>query len=611
MNKLYQRIRFFLRKNLSSFRSKLLLSFIATSVIPVVILGILAYNLSYSIAKKNIINAINHSSIQFNETISNRFSQMKNVAESLQYYIYPLVFHNSSSITSYLDASGNIRNYIAALKDAFNFYNITVYLKPDNLLSNEGINFLSTEQLIARGINGSQLKNNAIEWNIFRNQKTPVVSLKGTNPVNYISCYRAMKLKNSNELVYVYFIDINEQEIIEFFNTIYSDSRISNYIVDDDGYILFHPDKKMVGKRVEQKLWSRIVHGGDKAIPLSDRQLIVKRNAITSWYIVTDVPNSYILTNTSVLIDILLVSLILVILLTVLVNLFISTNLSKKIQNLASIICQLSSIQDKHKLDQLEDLTHKQPEFRDELDQLAIVFKDMFIKLDENFDKLLQISLQEEKLKYQLLQAKINPHFLYNILDSIKACLTIGKIEAATTLLSKLENFYHLILHKDDDLIFIQDELKIALLYLDMEEICHHESFDWTVTLDEGIQEFLIPKFTLQPLLENCIFHGLKDNGEKMHIAIDIRYGLETILITISDNGLGINPDILSQIQKTLREKTVNVNRFYGISNVNMRISLYSPNQTNIDIQSIEKEGTTVRITLEQILEPEVSENLE
>jgi two-component system, sensor histidine kinase YesM len=610
MNKIYQPIKFFFQKNLSSFRSQLLLSFIATSVIPVLILGFLAYNLSYSIAKKSIINAINHSSMQFNETISNRFSQMRNVAESLQYYIYPLVFHKSQSITSYLDASGNIRNYIAALKDAFNFYNITVYLKPGNLLSNEGINFLSTDQLINRRIDAKQLKSNVIEWNIFRNQKTPLVSLKGTSPVDYISCYRAMKLQNSNELEYVYFIDINEQEISEFFNTIYSDSRISNYIVDDHGYILFHPNQKMLGKRVDQELLSRIIHCGDKAISLPDRQLVVKRNAITWWYIVTEVPNSYILKNTSALIDILLVNLIVVILFTILVFFFISKNLGKKIQNFASIICQLSNIQNKHKLDQLDALTNKQPEFRDEIDQLAIVFKDMFLQLDENFDKILKISLQEEKLKYQLLQAKINPHFLYNILDSIKICLTAEKIDTANVLMSKLEKFYYLILHKDDELILIKDELEIALLYLDMENICHHKSFDWTVALDEGIEEFLVPKFTLQPLLENCIVHGLKDSGEKMHISIAIQYGVETIIITISDNGLGIKPDILSQIQQTLHEKIITVNRFYGISNVNIRISLYSPNQTNIDINSVEREGTTVKITLQQMLETESDNNL-
>jgi two-component system sensor histidine kinase YesM len=599
---IYKLIKSFLQKKFSSFRNKLLLSFIISSVIPVLIIGLLAYSLSYSIAKKNILNVINHSSTQFNDTISNRFTQMKNVAETMQYYVYLMIFDKSQSITSHLDRSSYVRNYISSLKDSFNFYNVTIYLRPDIILSNEGITFRSTSDLSERGIIASKLNNNMTEWKMFKDQKTPIVLMKKSNPVDYISCYRAMKNKNSGELEYVYFIDINEREIAHFLNSKYPDLEISSYIVDKNGYIVSHPRKEMLGAQIDENLLSKIISSGDNTIFLLDRQLVVKRNEVTGWYVVTEVPNSYIFKNTSVLSKILLVDLVLVVVFTILVVFFISNNLSKKINNISDIIKKLTTTKDKDKLNGLIALTNKQVEYRDEVDQLAVAFRDMFLKLDKSFDQILEMGLQEEKLKYQLLQAKINPHFLYNILDSIKICHSIGKISDANAMIDKLAKFYRLSLRKGDELITIKDELEIALLYLEMECICHNESFQWKISLDDGIEEFLIPKFTLQPLLENCILHGLKSSGEKMLIDINIRYGEESIIITISDNGLGINPDTLAQIKSALYEKKVDVNQFYGISNVNARLSMYSANKNCMDIDSTQGMGTTVYISIEQMI---------
>lgn len=495
-----------------------------------------------------------------------------------------------------------MRNYITSLKEAFEFYNITVYLRPDIISSNEGITFRNTKELAERGVVPSELKNNLTEWKMFKNQRTPVVSMKKQNPVDYISCYRAMKKQNSNELEYVYFIDINEREIADFLNNAYPDLEISSYIVDKDGYIMSHPRQEMLGTRIDENLLPRILDSGDNTISLSDRQMVVKYNKVTGWYVVTNVPRSYILKNTSVLSNIILVSLVLVVVFTILVVLFISNNLSRKIKFLSDMMKKLSTTKDKHKLDGLIALTNNRAVYHDEIDQLAIVFRDMFLKLDESFGQILDLSLQEEKLKYQLLQAKINPHFLYNMLDSIKTCHSIGKISEANSMISNLAKFYRLSLRKGDELIAIKDELEIASLYLDIECICHNESFQWKFNLDDGIEEFLIPKFTLQPLLENCILHGLKSSGEKMFIDISIRYGDETIIITIKDNGLGINSDILAQIKGTLNKKKADVNQFYGLSNVNVRLSMYSANKNSMEIESTPGMGTAVYITIQQII---------
>lgn len=545
----------FYQKNFSSFRRKLTLGFIVAGVIPVLIVGGLAYSFSYSISKKNIIDALNYSNTQLNDTISNRFTQMKNVSDSIQYYLYLLDFDKSKSITRNLDNSSNFRTYISGLKETFDFYNITVYLRPEHFLSNEGITFLSLYKLSNRGISEKDIKVNINEWNLFEDQTTPFMSMHSGKIVNYISCYRSMIKQSTGKLEYVYFIDIDEREIASFLNATYKEGEISNYIVNRNGYIMSHPKKELIGKQIDEKLLSYITKGGSNSLASFGHQIIVKYNKPTGWYVVTEVSNSYILKNTSVLSNLVLVSIILIVLLIIYVIYFISRNLSSKINSISSIIAELTTTKDVNKINALIALSNKDSEYRDEIDHLAGAFVEMFVKLDKSFDQILEMKLQEEKLKYQLLQAKINPHLLYNILESIKTCYSIGMKKEANILIDKLAKFYRLSLRKSDELITIKDELEITQIYLDIESICRDNSFECRFNLEEEIENFLIPKFTLQPLLENCILHGMKSPDEKLIINVDIKYKEEAIIIIISDNGLGISSDTLERIKNTLKEK--------------------------------------------------------
>ena len=97
----------------------------------------------------------------------------------------------------------------------------------------------------------------------------------------------------------------------------------------------------------------------------------------------------------------------------------------------------------------------------------------------QNLQSILELSLTEERLKYQLLQSQINPHFLYNILGSIKTCQSLGKLETAGQMITDLTRFYRLTLRKSGELITLRDELEIITLYLNMEKLCLNNSLDW------------------------------------------------------------------------------------------------------------------------------------
>ena len=132
------------------------------------------------------------------------------------------------------------------------------------------------------------------------------------------------------------------------------------------------------------------------------------------------------------------------------------------------------------------------PSRYDEIDRLGITFEDMQHTIAGNLKSIVNLSVNEERLKYQLLQSQINPHFLYNILGSIRTCQSLGKLDIADQMIANLTAFYRLTLRKSKELIPIKDELEIARLYLEMEKLCHKDNLDWEIEAEDGIENFLI-----------------------------------------------------------------------------------------------------------------------
>lgn len=584
-----------------------MLSFLLISVVPIVLLGILSYKLSYNIARDGIVNSVSYSGNQLNEALTNRFKQMENASNAMQYYLYTLILQPSSSITEQLDKFSYLKNNISNLQYTFDFFNISIYTTPEFLFSNQGLTFFKIKELNKHGVSSEFLEThlNQLHWGLFKDLKEPFMTTGSSDPKTYISSYSAFKKQSAEDLEYVFFIDIDENEISKMLADSSPDPSVVSMLVDRDGTIISHIDRSRLGASIDKSMMGVIKSNSGKTVSFRDRQLIVNHNNVTDWYVVTDVPNEYIMDNVNVLVNILLIMLVIVIIAAVLAGLFISNNLSTKIRRMSKVMSSFTIQDANQKLIQLHIPIDPDKIYRDELDRLAFVFNAMVDKMDNNFDKLLEMSLHEENLRYQLLQAKINPHFLYNILESIKTCQSLGRIDDANAMLSRLAKFYRQILKKGDELISIQDELDIATLYLEMEKLSHNHAFAWTITKEHQIEHFLIPKFTLQPLLENCVRHGLSTTGRKLNIHISVQYIDEEIRIRIEDNGVGISQSRLEQIRETITAKTVDADLFYGISNVNVRLSKYAMNGKGLDLESEEGRGTVVIVSIQQMIPDE------
>ena len=176
-----------------------------------------------------------------------------------------------------------------------------------------------------------------------------------------------------------------------------------------------------------------------------------------------------------------------------------------------------------------------QSKSKDEVGVLIRSFQRMMDQMNHLISEVYESKIQLQNSEMRALQAQINPHFLYNILGTIRTCQALGKLDIADQMLTNLTAFYRLTLRKSKELIPIKDELEIARLYLEMEKLCHKDNLNWEINAEDGIENFTICKFTLQPFLENSILHGLSADTPEVFISIQVLYGDDTVVISIED----------------------------------------------------------------------------
>ncbi|MDF2935027.1 MAG: hypothetical protein K0Q90_400 [Paenibacillaceae bacterium] len=203
------------------------------------------------------------------------------------------------------------------------------------------------------------------------------------------------------------------------------------------------------------------------------------------------------------------------------------------------------------------------------------------------------------------LQAQINPHFLYNTLESINwkvMRLTNGKNEASQMILS-LSTLLRLTLETKEDLIPLRRELEHVTLYAEMQKLRYKDRFHLECHVEEKLMDCKIVKLVLQPLVENAIYYGIKQSPHKGTITIRAFARREIMVIRVRDNGVGIPPLTLQYLNESLRGNILQENEHIGLRNVNQRIRLAFGEQYGLSVRSRTGAGTIVEITLPMLAE--------
>ena len=587
----------------SSFRYKLLLAFLIATMVPLISLTFISYHISYNIARDRIIDSAVMTDRQLVSQLNDRLGQVENVADTIQFQMYSLN-HSSSNKVDALKKFTAVKNNISLYKSTFDFFHIYVFLRPDQLGSKEGLYFFSTDELSAYGLDKNTVSGSGFSsvWIPVSNMPLPKILSTKKPSADVILCVRALKNQATGILEYAYGIALDTSELTTYLQPAAMDSHIYSYILTDHGEIAAKNTSSLNLSEISKVQFQKFKENADSSFHSGDKYY----NCCTlsnGWLHVTEIPESYIRGNTHILIRALLITVLIFLPLTVIIVILFSENLTRKITALSYA---MEAFQLGHDPEHLSIVTVPHPDDPsryDEIDRLGITFEDMQHTIAGNLKSIVNLSVNEERLKYQLLQSQINPHFLYNILGSIRTCQSLGKLDIADQMIADLTAFYRLTLRKSKELIPIKDELEIARLYLEMEKLCHKDNLDWEIEAEDGIENFLICKFTLQPFLENSILHGISSGTPAVFISIHVLYGDDTVVISIEDNGAGMDSETLAQLRHAIEHNVIDYEKHFGISNVSSRISNPLYGNGSVRISSNPGNGTYVTIEFEQMEE--------
>lgn len=237
----------------------------------------------------------------------------------------------------------------------------------------------------------------------------------------------------------------------------------------------------------------------------------------------------------------------------------------------------------------------------DEIAELGCSFNIMTVKIKELLEERIEKQKKLKNAEFKVLQAQINPHFLYNTLDTIIWMAETGHNDKVILLVRELSNFFRKSISKGRDVITVREEVEHVSSYLSILKVRYRDTLDYSVEVMDSIAEFNIPKFTLQPLVENALYHGIKNiRGNGNIIVRGSRINEQEMLFEVLDNGIGMDVDKLEAVIKSLdiEHRENSDSSSFGISNVHQRIQLYYGNNYGLKIKSKVKKGTEVYITI-------------
>lgn len=230
---------------------------------------------------------------------------------------------------------------------------------------------------------------------------------------------------------------------------------------------------------------------------------------------------------------------------------------------------------------------------KDELGQLSTSFDGMTRQIKENLE--LQVKQQKElnDSNIAMMQAQLNPHFLYNTLDTIKWVAKAHHVPELATLASGLARILRTSI-SEAQFITLSEEISLVCAYMDIQEIRFDGNFTYDVELPFELEDCMVPKMIIQPIVENAIIHGLKER-ENGHIFLNIYEDEEVLCIEVFDDGCGMDETILNLLNKQNREELKGHIGFYNVDTI---IRLHYGTQYGLYAKNQEEGGVRVRITL-------------
>ncbi len=231
-----------------------------------------------------------------------------------------------------------------------------------------------------------------------------------------------------------------------------------------------------------------------------------------------------------------------------------------------------------------------------EVASLSASFNNMMHRIKELMDKVVEEQEAQRKSELKALQNQINPHFLYNTLDSIVWLIDNDKNKEASEMVVSLAKLFRISISRGRNIISVKDEIEHAKSYLLIQSIRYANAFKYEFDVDPNVLEFTTMKLILQPLIENAIYHGLKNRIDEGKLKISAHLINNKIVFKVEDNGYGIKEEKIEELYRNF--KNPDLNDGVGLKNVYLRLKIYYGDEANLLINSELDEGTIITIII-------------
>lgn len=547
---------------------QIVLYFLTTSIMLLIAINIINYNTTTNIIKSNAEDNANYEINRSGSYIEEYIKKLKNTTNSLA---------NEHSILTYInDNDENSKNRSLSLINSIlsadeNLVSAILVTKDGRILSNEpdfemktSSNMMS-ESWYTDSIN----KNGMVSLSSAKNE-----TLSNNKDTWVISISKEILDSNNNNIA-VLRLDISYKELELYLKKINLGNSGYSFIIDNNNNLIYHTDSNILNNYEEKKNLINLANKKDGYIA-NDKLIKTTNITNTNWTLVEITSLDKLNTAKSDLIKYFSY--------TTIISLIIA--LGGFFIIIKKLLLPIKSLQKTMKNFGNEKNIKTEEFGSTEMVDLAKQFNNMLDKINS---LMLNIKEKEQDIRnyeLQTLSSQINPHFLYNTLDTIIWMAEFNESQKVINLTKSLANFFRLSLNNGLEIITLEKEIDHIRQYLYIQKQRYTSKLNYTIKEEEKIKDFLLPKLVLQPIVENAIYHGIKELEHPGKIEIKTYSDKNYVFITVEDNGKGMK-----------RKLNYNGKKLggVGIKNVDNRLKIYFGEEYSMDIKSKENEYTIIK----------------
>ena len=414
----------------------------------------------------------------------------------------------------------------------------------------------------------------------------------GVGKKQYVFSASRRILNSDGNEVGTLLINIDEVYLSDIYQSALNGTNVI-YIIDSNGNIISHTNKDMRGMNfINVENFKKLYGENDfRLTKKSVGEYLISNyhDTQTGWTIIEEMPSSFVLSDVYRAYIIISIIIGICFLISLVISYLVAGKVSKPLLDLCDSLNQVKEGN--------FDVVSKVAGY-DEINLLKSSFNGMAQEIKKLLEDIKNKEAYKRRIENDLLRAQINPHFLYNTLFSIKCLAETRRPEEVSEMISALIDFLKMTLRKDADLICLSEEFIITEKYLVLQQMRYGDKLSFEFEPDEKTTQCMVPALILQPIVENAIFHGIEAKNEMGIIVISSEIQNERLIISISDDGAGMNEDTLERVIDTCTNKEYTRNESIGIANVSGRIKVDFGNEYGLHIESEAGIGTTVTIEL-------------